>query len=110
MIFLLENNIPGGISSVMGDRYVIADDNKKILYIDTNTLYGHSLSQSLPFDEIKFHRSVNLEDILNTVHDSGIGYFVEVYIKYPDTIKEKTKNFPFCPENKSISKNVLRNI
>ena len=30
MILLLENNIRGGISSVMGDRYVISDENKKI--------------------------------------------------------------------------------
>ena len=31
MILLLENNIRGGISSVMGDRYIKSDDNKKIL-------------------------------------------------------------------------------
>ena len=31
MILLLENNIRGGISSVMGDRYVKSDENKKIL-------------------------------------------------------------------------------
>ena len=42
MILLLENNIRGGISSVMGDRYVKSDDNKKILYIDANNLYGSS--------------------------------------------------------------------
>ena len=31
MILLLENNIRGGISSVMGDRYVQSHENKKIL-------------------------------------------------------------------------------
>ena len=36
MILLLENNIRGGISSVMGDRYIKSDDNKKILYIDAS--------------------------------------------------------------------------
>ena len=41
MILLLENNIRGGISSVMGDRYIKSDDNKNILYIDANKLYGH---------------------------------------------------------------------
>ena len=35
MILLLENNIRGGISSVMGNRYVKSNDNKKILYIDS---------------------------------------------------------------------------
>ena len=36
MILLIENNIRGGISSVMGDRYIKSDDNKKILYFDAN--------------------------------------------------------------------------
>ena len=47
-ILTLENNIRGGISSVMGDRYVKSDENKKIIYIDATNLYGHSLSQPLP--------------------------------------------------------------
>ena len=52
MILLLENNIRGGISSVMGDRYVKSDENKKILDMDATNLYGHSMSQPLPYDEI----------------------------------------------------------
>ena len=51
--FLIENNIRGGISSVMGDRYVKSDENKKILYMDATNLYGHSMSQFLPYDEIE---------------------------------------------------------
>ena len=43
MILLLENNIRGGISYVMKDRYVKSDRNKKILYMDANNLYGHSM-------------------------------------------------------------------
>ena len=103
MILLLENNIRGGISSVMGDRYIKSDENRKILYIDANNLYGHSMSQYLPYDEIKFDNNVTLEDIINTPDDSDIGYFVEVDLKYPDNIKEKTKNFPFAPMNKKIN-------
>ena len=103
MILLLENNIRGGISSVMGDRYVESNGDKKILYVDANNLYGHSMSEPLPYDEIKFDNDVNLEDIINTPDDSDIGYFVEVDLKYPDNIKEKTKNFPFAPENKKIN-------
>ena len=103
MILLLENNIRGGISSVMGDRYVKSDKNGKILYFDANNLYGHSMSESSPYDEIKSDDNVNLDDILNTLDDSDIGYLIEVDLKYPNNIKEKTKNFPFCPENKKIS-------
>ena len=40
-----------------------------------------------------------IEEILNTSDASDIGYFIEVDLRYPDNMKEKTKNFPFCPEN-----------
>ena len=86
----------------MGARYIKSDEKKKILYMDSPNLYGHSMIQHLPYDEIKFDENVKLEDILNTNDDSDIGYFVEVDLKYPDIIKEKTKTFPFAPENKVI--------
>ena len=103
MILLIENNIRGGISSVMGNRYIKSDENKKNLYVDANNLYGHSMSEPLPYDEIKFDNDVKLEDILNTPDDNDIGYFVEADLTYPDNIKEKTKNFPYAPVNKKIN-------
>ena len=103
MILLLENNIRGGISSVMGDRYIKSDDNKKILYVDANNLYGYSMSEPLPYDEIKFDITVKLDDILCTPDDSDIGYFVELDLIYPDNIKGKTKYLPFAPVNKKIN-------
>ena len=103
MILLLENNKRGAISSVMGDRYVRSDENKKILYVDANNLYGHSMSEPLPYDEIKFDKNVELEDVLNTPDDSDIGYFVEADLIYPDNIKEKTEKLPFAPVNKKIN-------
>ena len=60
------------------------------------------MSEPLPYGETKFNRDVELEDILNTPHDSDIGYLIEVDLKYPDNIKEKTKNSPFAPVNKKI--------
>ena len=55
-------NIRGGICSIMGDRYVQSDENKKILYVDANNLYGWAMSESLPYDEIKFDGNVKLEE------------------------------------------------
>ena len=106
LILLIEKNIRGGISSVMGDRYVNSDGNKKILHMDATNLYGHSMSQLLPYDEIEmWHGHPDLymnwlEEILNTPDDNEFGYFLEVDLKFPDNLKEKTKNFPFFPENK----------
>ena len=53
LILPLENNIRGGISRVTGDRYVKSDENKKIIYMNATNLYGHSICQSLSFDEIE---------------------------------------------------------
>ena len=105
LILLIENNIRGGISSVMGDSYVISDENLKILQMDATNLYGHSMSQMLHYDENEMWHghpdlhTIWLEEILNTSHDNEIGYFLEVDFKYPYNIKKKTKSFPFCPES-----------
>ena len=61
--------------------------------------------QHLPYDEIEMwhgHTDLcvkKLDEILNTPDDSDIGCFVEVDLKHPDNIKEKTKSFPFPAEN-----------
>ena len=99
MILLIQNNIRSGISSIMSDRYVKSDESKKILYADANILNGHSMSQTLPYDEIEFDKNVILEDISNTPDDSDIGYVIEVDLTYPDNIKEKTKHISYAPEN-----------
>ena len=111
LILLIENITRGGISSVMGDRYVKSDEIRKILYMDATNLYGHSMSQMLSYDAIEmWHGHPDrymkwLEEIISSPDDNEIGSFLEVDLKYPDNIKEKTKNFPFCPENEKINLN-----
>ena len=51
MILFLENNIRGGKSSIMVDRYVKSDDNEKIVDIDAKNLYGLPMSQPQTIDE-----------------------------------------------------------
>ena len=86
---LLEDNIRGGLSSVLRDTYVKPDENKKILDIDATNLYGWALSEPVPYDEIETIKNVKLVDILNTPGHSDIGYFIEVDSKYPDEIQKK---------------------
>ena len=106
MILLLENGSKGGISGVMGDRYVKSDKDKNIFYVDSNNLYGFSISQPFPYENFKFEtENVCLEEILITPDDNDIGYFLEVDLEYPYNIRQKTKHFPFAPENKTVSKN-----
>ena len=103
-LLLLENNIRGGISSVMGDRFVESNENKQILYIDANNLYGWAMSQYLPtseFEKLQLPEEYILEQIvedLRFVPDNiEFCYFIECDLEYPVEIKEKTKNFLFCP-------------
>ena len=53
LLLLLENKIRGGISSVMGPRYIESDENTKLLYFDANNLYGWAMSQYLPTGDFK---------------------------------------------------------
>ena len=48
-----------------------------------------------------------LDKILNTPDDTEIGYFIEVDLRCPEGIKEKTKYFPFCLEEKALLKTKL---
>ena len=97
----------------MGDRYVKPDENKKLNLMDAIALFGHSMSQKLPFDGIEmWHGHLDLfmnwlEGILGTPNYSDNVYSVEVDLKYPEKIKEKTKKFPFCPENEIVLKKYL---
>ena len=92
-ILFLQNNIKGGISSIMSDRYVKSDDKKNILYVDANNLYGHSMSEPLPYDEIKSDKNVKLEGIIKTPDDGEIGFFIELDLTYPDKIYKKQNDF-----------------
>ena len=110
LILTLESNLRGGKRSDMEDRYVKSDENKKMLYFDAINLYGHWMSQTVPYDEIQMWNGHldpymnKLEGIINIRDDSNIGYFVGVYLRYPDNIKEKTNNFLFCPEKTNFLK------
>ena len=101
LLLLLENKIRGGISSVMGDRHVQSDENKQILYIDANNLYGWAMSQYLPTGEFEklqlpenYSQDQLVEDLLEIPDDNEYGYFIECDLEYPAEIKEK-KTFLF---------------
>ena len=87
LLITLENIIRGGISSIMGYRYVKSDENKKIIFMDAINIYVHSMIQPLTSDEIEMwhghldHCLNKLEETLSTPDDSDIGYFVGVDLK-----------------------------
>ena len=106
---ILENNIRGGVSSVMGDGQVVSDVNKQILYIDANNLYGWAMSQPLPtgdfenstLDNNDYTDDYNLEqlvkDLLQIPDDNEYAFFKECDLQCPIEIEQTTENFPLCP-------------
>ena len=63
------------------------------------------MSKSLLYDETELWHGYpdlymnKLEETLSTQDDSEIGFFREVDLRYSNSTKEKTRKFPFCPEN-----------
>ena len=104
MLLLFENAIRGGISSVVGDRHFKATDREKLLYIDANNLYGWGMSQALPFKDFEFVEpdDFDKDNIMSIPDDGKEGYFFVVDLKYPNKIKFKSKNLPYCPEHKTV--------
>ena len=100
---LLENNMRGGPSACMGNRYV-KRGKSKILFEDLNNLYGWSMSQYLPtggFHEIKVTRS-SLKTILRVPDNYEHGFLIECDLEYPNSIHEKTKYFPLLLEKETV--------
>ena len=100
LLLLLENNIRGGISSIIGDRFVESNENKQILFIDGNNLYGWAVSQYLPtgtFEKLYFSEEYELEQTVEDLRfipdNNPDGFFMECDLEYPAEIKEKTENF-----------------
>ena len=115
LLLLLENNIRGGISSVMGDRFVESNENEQILYIDANNLYGWAMSQYLPtsnFEKLFFPQQYELERIVEYLRiipdNNSFGFFIECDLEHPAEIKEKTFHFVFIKQKQiqSVSQTI----
>ena len=100
---LRENNMRGGPSSCMGNRYVKRGE-RKVVYEGMNNLYGWSMSRYLPtrdFREVKVTRS-SLKTSLRTPDNDEHDFLIECVLKYPSNIHEKQKVFHFCRTNKQL--------
>ena len=105
---LFEFGIRGGISGIFGDRYIESDNNTVILHVDMNNLYGFAMLLHLPTGNFQIYENNSITEsfinkVLNTHDCSNTGYALIVDLIYPDNIKYKSKNFPYCPENKTIN-------
>ena len=107
MYLFLMDTIRGGIS-VCNKKHVIADNkyickntknNKYLLYLDANNLYGYSMIQSLPYKKFKWSNNLTLDKIQTGIY--------EVDIEIPKELHDKFKDYPLVPEIRNISENNL---
>ena len=89
----------------MSNRYIESHEYTKMLHIDATNLHGWSMSQYLPYKDIRFKNDVNIVETLETDDCAETGYFVEVDLHYPNELKEKSKNFRLYPVNQKANIN-----
>ena len=57
----------------------------KICYLDMNNLYGHAMSQYLPYADFKWVKNIDKikQKLMNVKSNSLTGYILEVDLEYP---------------------------
>ena len=112
MLDMVERQKRGGLCYVGSRRHAVANNpyvenydpekpSEYLMYWDANNLYGWAMSQSLPYDGLRFNESITLEEILKTPDDGDEGHIVEVDLTFPPEIHDKLKEYPPAPENLS---------
>ena len=108
MLLFIERGIRRGISQCcnryaktnnpyMKEGYNV-DEKKYLMYFDVNNLYGWAMTEPLPYGG--FIWVENVDDMDFYISDNAdFGYFVEVDLKYPETLHDAHKDLPFCAEH-----------
>ena len=78
-----------------------------IAYPDMNNLYGWAMSKYLPYGEFEWLENIDGFDINSVSEESDTGFFLEVYLEYPDELHELHNDYPLAPEKLAVSSNVL---
>ena len=78
-----------------------SDINKYLMYLDANNLYGLSMSKPLPYKNFKWSNEVTSDS-----NNLKTGIY-DVDIEVPENLHNKFKDFPVCPEIKSIDESNL---
>ena len=98
----------GGVSYI-NKRYREASKNKHILYFDINNLYGHAMSQYLPYANFKWVKNINKikQQLMGIQKDNSTGYILEVDLEYPQELHDIHNDYPLAPEKIIIPKEWL---
>lgn len=111
MIHFLKKGIRGGISQCCERKHVAnnqhlpnfnpSEPSSYIMYLDATNLYGHSMSQYLPYGGFRWLSEFELQslDVTKVVDNSCDGYILEVDVDYPTHLHDLHSDLPFLVEN-----------
>ena len=114
-----EQGMRGGISYI-NKRYSKANNKycpdydktkpeKYIIDLDMNNLYGHAMSQYLPYANFKWVKNIDKikQKLMNIKSNSSTGYILEVDLEYPQELHDIHNDYPLAPEKINIPKEWL---
>ena len=114
-----EQGMRGGVSYI-NKRYSEANNEycqdydkekpkKYIIYLDMNNLYGHAMSQYLPYANFKWVKNIDKieQKLMQIKKDSSTGYILEVDLEYPQELHDIHNDYPLAPEKINIPKEWL---
>ena len=82
-----------------------------ISYLDINNLYGHAMSQSLPYANFKWVKNINEgeQKLMEIKSNSSTGYILEVDLEYRKNVHYEHNDYPLAPEKINMQKEWLSN-
>ena len=74
-----------------------------------NNLYGHAMSQYLPYANFKWVKNIDKikQKLMNIKSNSSTGYILEVDLKYLQELHDIHNDYPLAPEKIKIPKEWL---
>ena len=121
MYQFIEKGMRGGISYIShrygkaNNKYIKGYDEKTpskyLMYLDSNNLYGFSMSQYLPTGGFKWmsEKKINELDLAKYKDDSKQGLILEVDLEYPKELHDLHNEYPLAPEKIRVKEEMLSN-
>ena len=116
MYIFFEKGTRGGVSSISkryskaNNKYLkpydLKQESKRILYLDTNNLYGYGMYKFLPRSEFKWIDPKEFD--LNKYTSNGSKWCVlKVDLEYPKELRELHNDYPLVPDKIEVKREML---
>ena len=118
-LLFIERGIRGGVSYIC-NRYADTncpsspdyspwEENRYIVYLDANNLYGLAQSQPLPISDFAFLSDAEMKtlNIMSVNDDADFGYILEVDLDYPNALHDAHNDYPLAAEHLTVTEDMI---